>query len=51
MGLPTVAFIAYGPPMKCALAILAILVCLGAQGCAPASNKPPPDSVLDPRHP
>jgi hypothetical protein len=36
--------------MKYALMVLAVLVCLGAQGCAPPSDKPLPDSVLDPRN-
>ncbi len=36
--------------MKYALTVLAILFCLGAEGCSPPSDKPLPDSVLDPRH-
>jgi hypothetical protein len=37
--------------MKYALTLLAMLLCLGTQGCSPPSDKPLPDSVLDPRHP
>ncbi len=37
--------------MKYALTLLAVLLFLGAQGCSPPSDKPLPDSVLDPRHP
>jgi hypothetical protein len=48
-GLCLAANFAYCAGMKYALAILAVLACLGAQGCAPATNKPPPDHVLDPR--
>ena len=39
----------YCPHMHYALMILAILICLGAQGCAPATDRLPPDSVMNPR--
>jgi hypothetical protein len=35
--------------MKQALAILTVLLGLGAQACAPASDKLPPDNIMNPR--
>jgi hypothetical protein len=37
------------PAMQYALMILAVLSCLAAQGCAPATDRLPPDSVMNPR--
>jgi hypothetical protein len=35
--------------MRKALTIIAVLLCLGAEACAPASDRLPPDNVLNPR--
>ena len=40
---------AYRGLMKQALIILVVLLGFGAQACAPASDKLPPDNVLNPR--
>jgi hypothetical protein len=33
------------------MTIIAVLLCLGAQGCVTDKKLTPPDSVLDPRNP
>jgi hypothetical protein len=35
--------------MRYAMAIIAVLLCLGAQGCVTDKKLTPPDAVLDPR--
>jgi hypothetical protein len=47
--LQPVAKTVYCRGMHYVLIILAVVVCLAGHGCAPATDKLPPDSVLDPR--
>jgi hypothetical protein len=35
--------------MKRVLSIMAVVLCLGVEACAPASDRLPPDNVLNPR--
>jgi hypothetical protein len=48
-GLPHLAKTVYWPPMHYLFIILAVVIPLAAHGCAPATDRLPPDSVLDPR--
>jgi hypothetical protein len=36
-------------PMRYVIALLALLICLAAQGCAPNSEPKAPDYILSPR--
>jgi hypothetical protein len=38
-----------GPGMRYILAMLVVLICVGAQGCVSDKPMTPPDSVLNPR--
>jgi hypothetical protein len=48
-GLQQVAKTVYWRPMHCLFIILAVVLPLAATGCAPATDRMPPDSVLNPR--
>ena len=49
-GLPSGAITAIARRMRYAMTILAVLFCLGTQGCVSSDKKvTPPDHVIDPR--